>query len=64
MLNEKVFEFIIHMDPNKIGLQVQAIIGIATKLGYQEQVAIVKIRTSKLGVTTRKRLNVPVTRGA
>ena len=40
MLNEKVFEFIIHMDPNKIGLQVQAIIGIATKLGYQEQVAM------------------------
>ena len=28
------------MDPNKIGLQVQAIIGIATKLGYQEQVAM------------------------
>ncbi|KGA96524.1 transcriptional regulator [Alkalihalobacillus alcalophilus ATCC 27647 = CGMCC 1.3604] len=39
MLNDKIFEFIIHMDPNKIGLQVQAIIGIATKLGYQEQVA-------------------------
>ncbi|GAF64965.1 putative transcriptional regulator [Bacillus sp. TS-2] len=39
MLSEQVFEFIIHMDPNKIGLQVQAIIGITTKLGYQEVVA-------------------------
>lgn len=39
MLKDGVFEFIIHMDPNKIGLTVQAIIGITTKLGHQETVA-------------------------
>ena len=39
MLKDGVFEFIIHMDPNKIGLNVQAIIGISTKLGQQEQIA-------------------------
>ncbi|MCL7746757.1 Lrp/AsnC family transcriptional regulator [Halalkalibacter alkaliphilus] len=39
MLKDGVFEFIIHMDPNKIGLNVQVIIGIVTKLGHQEQIA-------------------------
>ncbi len=39
MLKDGVFEFIIHMDPNKIGLNVQVIIGISTKLGQQEQIA-------------------------
>ncbi|KHF39605.1 Lrp/AsnC family transcriptional regulator [Halalkalibacter okhensis] len=39
MLKDGVFEFIIHMDPNKIGLNVQVIIGISTKLGLQEQIA-------------------------
>nr|WP_026104945.1 Lrp/AsnC family transcriptional regulator [Halalkalibacterium ligniniphilum] len=39
LLKEGVFEFIIHMDPNKIGLNVQVIIGIKTKLGHQEAIA-------------------------
>lgn len=39
MLQSGVFEFIIHTNPNKIGLDVQAIIGISTKLGKQENVA-------------------------
>ncbi|MDV2684304.1 Lrp/AsnC family transcriptional regulator [Alkalihalophilus lindianensis] len=39
MLKDNVFEFIIHMNPNKIGLNVQVIIGITTKLGYQESIA-------------------------
>jgi Lrp/AsnC family transcriptional regulator for asnA, asnC and gidA len=39
MLKDEVFEFIIHMDPNKIGLNVQVIIGISTKLGQQEEIA-------------------------
>ncbi|WP_100374698.1 Lrp/AsnC family transcriptional regulator [Bacillus sp. FJAT-45037] len=39
MLKDNVFEFIIHMDPNKIGLNVLVIIGISTKLGYQEGIA-------------------------
>ncbi|MBO8170615.1 MAG: Lrp/AsnC family transcriptional regulator [Bacillaceae bacterium] len=39
MLNDKVFEFIIHTDPEKVGLQVQAIIGLSTQLGKQEKVA-------------------------
>ncbi|WP_368506049.1 Lrp/AsnC family transcriptional regulator [Alkalihalophilus sp. As8PL] len=39
MLKDNVFEFIIHMNPNKIGLNVQVIIGISTKLGYQESIA-------------------------
>ncbi|UOE94156.1 Lrp/AsnC family transcriptional regulator [Alkalihalobacillus sp. LMS39] len=40
MLKEDVFEFVIHTNPNKIGLHVQAIIGISTKLGMQEEIAI------------------------
>ncbi|RKD25637.1 transcriptional regulator [Ammoniphilus oxalaticus] len=39
MLEDRIFEFIIHVDPNKIGLFVQAIIGIKTQLGFQEDVA-------------------------
>ncbi|MFB4163658.1 Lrp/AsnC family transcriptional regulator [Alteribacillus sp. JSM 102045] len=39
MLNNNVFEFIIHTNPNKVGLQVQAIIGLSTKLGKQEKIA-------------------------
>ncbi|MBP3950061.1 Lrp/AsnC family transcriptional regulator [Bacillus suaedae] len=39
MLKDGVFEFIIHMDPNMIGLNVQVIIGISTKLGQQETIA-------------------------
>ena len=39
MLKDNVFEFVIHTNPNKIGLNVQAIIGISTKLGKQEEIA-------------------------
>ncbi|MDE5416307.1 MULTISPECIES: Lrp/AsnC family transcriptional regulator [Alkalihalobacterium] len=39
MLKENVFEFVIHTNPNKVGLNVQAIIGISTKLGSQEKIA-------------------------
>ena len=39
MQEDEVFEFIIHTNPNKIGLDVQAIIGLKTQLGLQEQVA-------------------------
>jgi Lrp/AsnC family transcriptional regulator, regulator for asnA, asnC and gidA len=39
MLSDGVFEFIIHIDPNKIGLQTQAIISLQTQMGYQEEVA-------------------------
>lgn len=39
MIENQVFEFIIHTNPNKIGLNVQAIIGIITELGYREEVA-------------------------
>ncbi|MFB5663538.1 Lrp/AsnC family transcriptional regulator [Alteribacillus sp. HJP-4] len=39
MLNNGVFEFIIHTNPNKVGLEVQAIIGFSTKLGEQEEIA-------------------------
>ncbi|RXT14036.1 Lrp/AsnC family transcriptional regulator [Ammoniphilus sp. CFH 90114] len=40
MQEEEVFEFIIHTNPNKVGLNVQAIIGIKTQLGLQERVAV------------------------
>ncbi|WP_280770931.1 Lrp/AsnC family transcriptional regulator [Salipaludibacillus daqingensis] len=39
MLKDDVFEFVIHTNPNKIGLNVQAIIGITTKLGKHEEIA-------------------------
>jgi Lrp/AsnC family transcriptional regulator, regulator for asnA, asnC and gidA len=39
MLKDGVFEFVIHTNPNKIGLNVQTIIGLTTKLGMQEKVA-------------------------
>ncbi|PYZ95109.1 transcriptional regulator [Salipaludibacillus keqinensis] len=39
MLKDRVFEFVIHTNPNKIGLNVQAIIGISTKLGKHEEIA-------------------------
>ncbi|GAK04796.1 transcriptional regulator, AsnC family [Geomicrobium sp. JCM 19037] len=39
MLKEEVFEFIIHTNPNKIGLHVQAIIGLETRLGKQDSIA-------------------------
>ncbi|MFZ4454007.1 Lrp/AsnC family transcriptional regulator [Salibacterium aidingense] len=39
MLDNGVFEFIIHTNPNKVGLQVQAIIGFSTKLGLQDHIA-------------------------
>ncbi|WP_059103383.1 Lrp/AsnC family transcriptional regulator [Shouchella shacheensis] len=39
MVKDGVFEFIIHVNPNKVGLCVQAIIGLTTKLGRQEEVA-------------------------
>lgn len=39
MLKNDVFEFIIHTNPNKVGLKVQAIIGLSTKLGKQEDIA-------------------------
>lgn len=40
MLEERVFEFIIHTNPLKVGLEVQAIIGLSTQLGKQEHVAM------------------------
>ncbi|WP_265181600.1 Lrp/AsnC family transcriptional regulator [Geomicrobium sp. JCM 19055] len=39
MLKEDVFEFIIHTNPNKVGLNVQAIIGLETRLGKQDSIA-------------------------
>ncbi|SFP90681.1 Lrp/AsnC family transcriptional regulator, regulator for asnA, asnC and gidA [Salibacterium halotolerans] len=39
MLENEVFEFIIHTNPNKVGLYVQAIIGFSTKLGEQDNIA-------------------------
>ncbi|MDX6154370.1 Lrp/AsnC family transcriptional regulator [Marinococcus sp. PL1-022] len=39
MLRHSVFEFIIHTNPNKIGLDVQTIIGLSTKLGMQDEIA-------------------------
>lgn len=39
MLKDGVFEFVIHTNPSKVGLQVQAIIGLSTKLSEQEKVA-------------------------
>jgi Lrp/AsnC family transcriptional regulator for asnA, asnC and gidA len=39
MLNEGVFEFIIHIDPSKVGLNTQAIISLSIKMGQQEIVA-------------------------
>jgi Lrp/AsnC family transcriptional regulator, regulator for asnA, asnC and gidA len=38
MLADGVFEFIIHVDPNKIGLRTQVIISLQTQMGYQEEV--------------------------
>ncbi|WP_022794777.1 Lrp/AsnC family transcriptional regulator [Marinococcus halotolerans] len=40
MLNAGIFDFIVHTDPKKIGLDVQAIIGINTRLGQQQHVAL------------------------
>lgn len=39
MLQNDVFEYVIHTDPKKIGLEVQAIFGISTRLGKQDAVA-------------------------
>jgi Lrp/AsnC family transcriptional regulator for asnA, asnC and gidA len=39
MLEEQVFEFVIHSKPEKIGLSVSTIISICTELGYQDKVA-------------------------
>lgn len=39
MLHEGIFEFIIHTHPSKIGFDVQAIIGLSTRLGMQSIVA-------------------------
>jgi Lrp/AsnC family transcriptional regulator for asnA, asnC and gidA len=39
MLNEGIFEFVIHIDPDKVGLHSKAIIGISTVMGMQEEVA-------------------------
>lgn len=39
LLQDGVFEFVIHPDPEKLGLHVQAIIGLNTKLGLQKNVA-------------------------
>ncbi|GGD18137.1 transcriptional regulator [Pontibacillus salipaludis] len=40
MMESGVFEFVIHTNPSKIGLHVQAIIGIVTKVGYRDKVAM------------------------
>ncbi|QQK74174.1 Lrp/AsnC family transcriptional regulator [Salicibibacter cibarius] len=39
MLKNDVFEFIIHTNPYKIGLHVQAIIGLETRVGYHDAIA-------------------------
>lgn len=39
LLQDGVFEFVIHPNPEKLGLHVQAIIGLMTKLGMQKHVA-------------------------
>ncbi|MFM1652796.1 Lrp/AsnC family transcriptional regulator [Brevibacillus sp. B_LB10_24] len=39
MVQEGVFTFVIRTNPEKMGLHVQAIIGLTTKLGWQDQVA-------------------------
>ncbi|QDI91626.1 Lrp/AsnC family transcriptional regulator [Salicibibacter halophilus] len=39
MLKNEVFEFIIHTNPYKIGLHVQAIIGLETRVGYHDAIA-------------------------
>jgi Lrp/AsnC family transcriptional regulator for asnA, asnC and gidA len=39
MLQEGVFEFIIHIDPEKVGLHTQAIISLSIQMGKQEDVA-------------------------
>ncbi|MFP3387905.1 Lrp/AsnC family transcriptional regulator [Brevibacillus sp. SIMBA_040] len=39
LLQDGVFQFVIHPDPEKLGLHVQAIIGLTTKLGLQKSVA-------------------------
>jgi len=39
LLQDGVFQFVIHPDPEKLGLHVQAIIGLTTKLGWQNSVA-------------------------
>jgi Lrp/AsnC family transcriptional regulator for asnA, asnC and gidA len=39
MQAEGVFEFIIHIDPAKVGLQTQSIISLSIQMGKQEDVA-------------------------
>ncbi|RNB81556.1 Lrp/AsnC family transcriptional regulator [Brevibacillus fluminis] len=39
LLQEGVFEFVIQVHPEKLGLHVQACIGLTTKLGMQNHVA-------------------------
>ncbi|UFJ42866.1 Lrp/AsnC family transcriptional regulator [Brevibacillus humidisoli] len=39
LLQEGVFGFSIHTDPSKLGLHVQTIVGLTTKLGLQQNVA-------------------------
>ncbi|WYP25841.1 Lrp/AsnC family transcriptional regulator [Alkalihalobacillus sp. FSL W8-0930] len=39
MLEKKYFQFMIHMDPASVGLEVQVIIWVKTQLGQQDQVA-------------------------
>ncbi|WP_018923452.1 Lrp/AsnC family transcriptional regulator [Salsuginibacillus kocurii] len=39
MLDEGVFEYMVHTNPNKIGLEVQVIIGLSIALGEQDSVA-------------------------
>lgn len=39
MQSEGIFEFIIHINPDKVGLQSKAIIGLSIVMGMQEEVA-------------------------
>ncbi|MFK3936022.1 Lrp/AsnC family transcriptional regulator [Alkalihalobacillus sp. NPDC078783] len=39
MLEKKYFQFMIHMDPASVGLEVQVIIWVKTQLGQQDLVA-------------------------
>ncbi|WP_047154601.1 Lrp/AsnC family transcriptional regulator [Aneurinibacillus tyrosinisolvens] len=49
MLEDKVFEFIINSEPEKVGLPVSAVISISTNLGYQEKVAQELVPLSEVG---------------
>ena len=44
LLVKKVIEIVAHTNPDKVGLHTQAIIGLETQLGHQDQVAKALLR--------------------